>query len=112
MTDVTNDDVVQMDHQGFIDISLIASFNRIKNLTFDLNLVRETMGLTPLLQVVGDRVRLRFNWAEWLLPRMNMGRSATGTEGAESGLVTVLPSSTSVASTAVDIRKVVQEELW
>lgn len=58
-----------MDEQGFVDIALIASFNRIKKLTSDVDLIAETMALTPLLELnnVGG-VRLRGQWTEWLLP--------------------------------------------
>lgn len=57
-----------MDDQGWIEISVIANFNRIKNLTSDHAIVRETMGLTPILEVFGDYVRVRQNWPEWVLP--------------------------------------------
>lgn len=57
-----------MDDQGWIDISIISSFNRIKNLSTDINVVRDTMGLTPLLEMTGQHVRLRGIWSEWLLP--------------------------------------------
>lgn len=58
----------QMDDQGWIEISVIANFNRIKNLTSDHAIVRETMGLTPILEVFGDFVRVRAHWPEWVLP--------------------------------------------
>lgn len=57
-----------MDSQGWIDISVIASFNRIKNLSGDVNIIRETASLTPILEVVGSALRLRTNWPEWVLP--------------------------------------------
>jgi hypothetical protein len=58
-----------MDDQGFVDIALVASFNRIKNLTRDVDLVKETMSLTPLLELTDQGgVRLRGKWSEWLLP--------------------------------------------
>lgn len=57
-----------MDAAGWIDISIIASFNRIKNLTTDQSIVRDTMCFTPLLEVVDEFVRLRQHWPEWILP--------------------------------------------
>ncbi|KAK4055448.1 hypothetical protein OIO90_003286 [Microbotryomycetes sp. JL221] len=57
----------QMDAEGWIDISVIASFNRIRNLTTDAAVVRETMALTPLLEVVDEFVRLRQHWPEWVI---------------------------------------------
>jgi hypothetical protein len=63
-----------MDAAGWIDISIIASFNRIKNLTTDQSIVRDTMCFTPLLEVIGDYVRLRQNWPEWILPNASTSR--------------------------------------
>jgi hypothetical protein len=90
-----------MDEQGWIDISVIASFNRIKALTTDEALVRDTMSLTPILEVFGQFVRLRQNWPEWVLPnaipsRVDAidaaaaspaieGQSRTSQAGAEEG---------------------------
>lgn len=60
----------QMDTSGWIPISLIASFNRIKNLTSDIKIVVECMRMTPLLEVSPkDRfVRLAQTWPQWVLP--------------------------------------------
>jgi len=59
-----------MDAQGWISVPLIASFNRIKNLTSDLSIVVETMRMTPVLEVSpkGRFVRLAQTWPEWILP--------------------------------------------
>lgn len=59
-----------MDTSGWISISLIASFNRIKNLTNDISIVVECMRMTPLLEVSPkDRfVRLAQTWPQWVLP--------------------------------------------
>lgn len=63
-------DHLQMDTSGWIPISLIASFNRIKNLTNDIKIVVECMRMTPLLEVSPkDRfVRLAQTWPQWVLP--------------------------------------------
>lgn len=85
-----------MDSQGWIDISVIASFNRIKNLSGDVNIVRETASLTPILEVVGSALRLRTNWPEWVLP------SAVASTFSHPAAVTTndsLPESTSASST-------------
>lgn len=56
-----------MDSEGWIDISVIASFNRVQNLTQDYNLVRETMGLSAYLEVNDTKVRVA-GWQEFVLP--------------------------------------------
>ncbi|GMK57820.1 hypothetical protein CspeluHIS016_0406540 [Cutaneotrichosporon spelunceum] len=59
----------QMDAEGWIDIAMIASFNRIKTLTADVAIVREVMALSSLLELDGDRVRLSTSeWCRWVLP--------------------------------------------
>lgn len=59
-----------MDANGWVLISILASFNRIKNLTSDLAIVVECLRMTPLLEVSpkGTHVRLRQQWPEWVLP--------------------------------------------
>lgn len=68
-----------MDDQGWLNISIIASFARIKHLSTDLNIIRDTMALTPLLEIRGSYVRLRGIWSEWLLP----GAARSTVESAE-----------------------------
>lgn len=59
----------QMDLEGWIDVSMIASFNRIKSLTPDVAIVREVMEMSSLLEVKGDKVRLGGGEAKrWVLP--------------------------------------------
>lgn len=60
----------KMDANGWVLISILASFNRIKNLTSDLSIVVECLRMTPLLEVSpkGTHVRLRQQWPEWVLP--------------------------------------------
>lgn len=58
-----------MDSLGFVDILVIASFNRVKNLTADVSLVREMLELSQLVEVRGMHVRLANRaWEQWILP--------------------------------------------
>jgi la-related protein 1 len=58
-----------MDSEGWIDIAMIASFNRIKSLTPDVPTVCEVMLLSSLLEVREDKVRLAGAEAKrWVLP--------------------------------------------
>ncbi|KAI7883759.1 hypothetical protein K492DRAFT_159008 [Lichtheimia hyalospora FSU 10163] len=58
----------QMDPEGFVRIQLIADFNRVKALANDVNLVREAMEESKILQVKGDKVRKIEGWQTWVLP--------------------------------------------
>ncbi|KAF8886588.1 hypothetical protein BD779DRAFT_1673204 [Infundibulicybe gibba] len=60
----------QMDAKGWIPISLIASFNRVRRLTTDINLVREVLTLSTLVQVKDDWVRMG-GWERYVLPDAN-----------------------------------------
>ncbi|KAH9921379.1 hypothetical protein B0H21DRAFT_199855 [Amylocystis lapponica] len=57
----------KMDAQGWISISLIASFNRVKHLTMDLQLVKDVLTLSSLVEVREDWVRMR-QWEQFVLP--------------------------------------------
>lgn len=47
-----------MDSKGYIPISLLASFNRIKQLTLDTRLVKEVLSLSAFVEVRGGMVRM------------------------------------------------------
>lgn len=62
------DDMMRkMDSRGWIPISLIASFNRVRNLTGDPQLVTDVLTLSSLVEVKGSHVRMR-SWQQFILP--------------------------------------------
>lgn len=57
-----------MDSRGWIPISLLASFNRVRQLTLDPQLVREVLALSQILEMRDDCVRMgRGEWAQFVL---------------------------------------------
>jgi hypothetical protein len=56
-----------MDARGWIPISLIASFNRVKQLTMDVQFVKDVLTLSSLVQVRGSMVRMG-GWERFVLP--------------------------------------------
>ncbi|CAG8505928.1 5957_t:CDS:2 [Ambispora leptoticha] len=60
-----------MDTYGFVDISLLANFNRVKLLTLDEKLVREALLNSYVIEVSNDKARKRDGWEMWLLPNQN-----------------------------------------
>src|SRR6266699_3835601 len=56
-----------MDVRGWIPIPLIASFNRVRQLTMDVQLVKEVLALSSLVQVRGNVVRMG-GWERYVLP--------------------------------------------
>ncbi len=58
-----------MDSRGWIPIKLIASFNRVRQLTQDVQLVHEVLNLSELVEVQDAYVRLRNGqWQSIVLP--------------------------------------------
>jgi la-related protein 1 len=62
-----------MDSQGFVFLSLVANFKRVKQLTTDLELIKYVCYQSPNIEWrVGsdgkDRLRRREGWQQWVLP--------------------------------------------
>ncbi len=58
-----------MDLHGWVPISLIASFNRVRQLTTDEGYVREVLNLSSVVEVGGDMVRMKEGgWERFVLP--------------------------------------------
>uniref|UniRef100_A0A0D6R3H7 HTH La-type RNA-binding domain-containing protein n=1 Tax=Araucaria cunninghamii TaxID=56994 RepID=A0A0D6R3H7_ARACU len=56
-----------MDQHGWVPISLIAGFNKMKHLTSDVNLIREALRISKVVEVQADKIRMRNNWEKFLL---------------------------------------------
>ena len=60
-----------MDSQGFVFLELLAQFNRIKQLTNDMELIRSACQQSQIVEFVSvdgiDRVRARERWHQWVL---------------------------------------------
>ncbi|KAF9003424.1 hypothetical protein BDQ17DRAFT_1356199 [Cyathus striatus] len=78
----------QMDSRGWIPIPLIASFNRIKRLTADVQLVRDVLTLSSIVQVREDNVRMG-GWERYVLP--DAPKSAVDEYAVVSPIYTVPP---------------------
>lgn len=70
-----------MDSQGFVPLSLIASFKRIKDLTPDYELVKSVCAQSSevelhMLPEGQAKVRRRSDWKEWVLPMDQRHESA------------------------------------
>lgn len=56
-----------MDNRGWIHLPVIASFNRVRHLTQDLQLIKDVMAISSLVEVHEDWVRAR-DWRPFVLP--------------------------------------------
>lgn len=56
-----------MDSRGWIPVSLIASFNRVTRLTTDVQVVRDVLTLSSMVEVRDDWVR-PISWQQFVFP--------------------------------------------
>ena len=68
--DVSGHAHAQMDGEGWIPTSVIASFNRVRMLTPDLAVILEALRDSPVVETSPDllNIRARDGWAGWVLP--------------------------------------------
>ena len=59
----------QMDSEGFVPLSLVANFNRVRYLTTDLELIKEALRSSNEIELSGDRIRRKDDWATWIFPK-------------------------------------------
>ncbi|KAK3150518.1 hypothetical protein QOZ80_3AG0234190 [Eleusine coracana subsp. coracana] len=60
-----------MDDQGWVPLSLIAGFRQVKKLTNNIQFILETVMLSTIVEVQGDKIRRRGTWESWLLPKQS-----------------------------------------
>uniref|UniRef100_H3D4C8 La ribonucleoprotein 1B n=1 Tax=Tetraodon nigroviridis TaxID=99883 RepID=H3D4C8_TETNG len=58
----------KMDAQGFLPISLIASFHRVQALTMDLSLIVEALKSSKEVELVEDKIRCKVDPERWPIP--------------------------------------------
>ncbi|CAL1413139.1 unnamed protein product [Linum trigynum] len=58
-----------MDGQGWVDIGLIAGFNRISRLTRDVNVVLDALRISSVVEVCDGKVRRRGDWSAWVITK-------------------------------------------
>ncbi|KAF8979349.1 La ribonucleoprotein domain member 1B [Entomortierella lignicola] len=59
----------QMDSEGYVPLSFVANFNRVKSLTTDLSLIKEALKSSKEIELNGDKIRRRGDWATWVFPK-------------------------------------------
>jgi la-related protein 1 len=61
---------LQMDNEGWIDLSVIASFNRMKMLTTDVEFMKQALKASEFIELDEERSRMRIrnDWNKWVFP--------------------------------------------
>ncbi|KAG6551933.1 hypothetical protein Mapa_006550 [Marchantia paleacea] len=68
----------KMDEQGFIPVSVIANFNRVKMLTADTSMILDALrSHSGLVEVQDEKLRKRDDWVNWILPPSHLPPAVT-----------------------------------
>ncbi|XP_057526328.1 la-related protein 1A [Amaranthus tricolor] len=60
--------ISQMDDQGWVPISVIADFKRVKRMSTDIPFILNALQSSRAVEVQGDRVRKHDNWSKYIAP--------------------------------------------
>ncbi|XP_051149722.1 la-related protein 1C-like [Andrographis paniculata] len=93
----------KMDDQGWVPISLVASFPRIKQMTNDISLVMESLRYSTVVEMQGDKVRRRNEWARWLPPSDGLANSGSQITGAPDNELATSLQGISIDNTEADL---------
>ncbi|CAO2162078.1 unnamed protein product [Urochloa humidicola] len=55
-----------MDENGWVPVSKVADFKRLKKMTTDINLILDALANSSLLEVQDDKIRRRSDWSKWI----------------------------------------------
>lgn len=80
-----------MDSHGWLSISLIASFNRVKLLTADVQLVRDALAKSSLVELRDHEVRVH-DWKQYVVPDASRSIVDGGFVPNTSGAAATFPS--------------------
>ncbi|KAK7376689.1 hypothetical protein VNO80_02103 [Phaseolus coccineus] len=56
----------KMDDQGWVPVTLIADFPRVKSLTTNVQLILDSMRTSTVVEVLGDKLRRHNEWMKWV----------------------------------------------
>ncbi|XP_071706097.1 la-related protein 1A [Rutidosis leptorrhynchoides] len=70
-----------MDVHGWVPISTIADFKRVKRMSTDIPFIVDTLQSSSTLEVQGDKVRRREEWSKWL-PASAVNKSSMNDESS------------------------------
>ncbi|GER30453.1 ATP synthase subunit a chloroplastic [Striga asiatica] len=56
----------KMDDQGWVPITLIASFHRVEQLTKNVQVILDALKHSTVVELLGEKIRRRDTWQKWL----------------------------------------------
>ncbi|GMI68220.1 La related protein 1c [Hibiscus trionum] len=67
-----------MDEQGWVPIKLIAGFKKVSLLTDNIQVIKDALQSSAVVEVQGDKVRKRMDWMRWIMPSSVQFHNMTG----------------------------------
>ncbi|MCD7451987.1 hypothetical protein HAX54_014597 [Datura stramonium] len=58
----------KMDEHGWVPVTLIAGFNKVRELTDNMQLILNVVRSSTVVEVQGEKLRQRNDWFRWLIP--------------------------------------------
>lgn len=55
-----------MDDHGWVPISIIADFKRVKKMSTDISFILDALQVSTTIEIQGDKVRRRDEWSKWI----------------------------------------------
>lgn len=81
----------KMDEQGWVPITLIADFPRVRQLTDSIPFILDCIKESNIVEVQGDKVRKCDDWMKWIAPQPSSAESgAQSPVGSFDGLTTAV----------------------
>ncbi|KAF9436144.1 La ribonucleoprotein domain member 1B [Entomortierella beljakovae] len=56
----------QMDSEGYVPLTFIANFNRVKNLTTDIDFIKDSIKESSVIELKDNSIRKKEDWATWI----------------------------------------------
>lgn len=88
----------QMDEEGWIPLSVIFNFNRVRALTTNYSLVSKVVQFSEIIEYHQDSVRKKGDWKTWILPKTESSSKIENKEGQASSTKTNVIQNTSFQS--------------
>ncbi|KAG5064552.1 hypothetical protein JHK85_005735 [Glycine max] len=72
-----------MDDQGWVPISTVADFKRVKKMSTDIAFILDALQSSNTVEVEGDKIRKHNSWSKWI--RISSGNSESSTDQIQQG---------------------------
>lgn len=79
-----------MDQNGWVPVTLIASFKKVTQLTDNIQLILEAVRSSSVVEAQGDKIRRRDDWMRWIMPPSVQFPTTSSLQSPESPTVATL----------------------